>query len=114
MLARIPMQSDVLVMFRDARPTAKSNKAPYLARELATHAGSPVTRMTPERRKVRLSRVVAIQTAQGARVESRGDFEAVLARGLRLHNNHGLTITGGERRSTVTVDDYGNVTVRKL
>ncbi len=63
---------------------------------------------------MRLARVVAIHTAQGARVESRGDYEAVLARGLRLYNNHGLRIHGGEKRSMVMVDEYGNVTVRKL
>jgi len=82
--------------------------------ELSSQDGSPVNRMTPERRKVRLARVVAIHTAQGARVESHGDYDAVLARGLRLYNNHGLKLSGDESRSIVTVDESGNVTVRKL
>jgi hypothetical protein len=82
--------------------------------ELPSQDGMPVDHMTPERRKLRLARVVAIHTAQGARVEWRGDYEAVLARGLRLYNNHGLKISGGESRSIVAVDDLGNVTVRKL
>jgi hypothetical protein len=89
-------------------------KALDMTSELPCQNGSPVNRMTPERRKVRLARVVAIHTAQGARVESQRDYAAVLARGLRLYNNHSLKLSGGESRSIVTVDEYGNVTVRKL
>jgi hypothetical protein len=75
--------------------------------------GAPATRTTADERKRLLARAVAIQIAQGARLESQSDYQAVLARGLRLHNNHGLTITGGEKRSVVAVDEYGNVAVRK-
>ena len=70
--------------------------------------------MTAQQRKRLLARAVAIHVARGARVESQSDYKAVLARGLRLHNNHGLTITGGEQRSVIAVDEYGNVTTRKL
>lgn len=60
-------------------------------------------------RRGALEREVAIQTARGARIESRGAFAVVLVRGLRLHNNHGLRLNGGERRSRVVVDEFGVV-----
>jgi hypothetical protein len=65
-------------------------------------------------RKQLLARTVAIHIARGARVDSQTDTRAVIAWGLRLHNNHGLTLTGGETRAVITVDDYGNVTLEHL
>jgi hypothetical protein len=93
-----------------ANPTETLNVSP----ESPPREGPAATRPTDDQRRHLLARVVAFQIAQGARVESQSDFQAVLARGLRLHNNHGLTITGGEKHSVVVVDEYGNVAVRKL
>ena len=82
--------------------------------ESASREGSPAARPSAEQRKQLLAWAIAMQIAQGARVESHSDFHAVMARGLRLHNNHGLRIRGGEKRSVVAVDESGHVAVRKL
>jgi hypothetical protein len=52
--------------------------------------------------------------AQGARVESQSDYDAVVVRGLRLQGNHGLRIDGGERRARLRVDECGNLALEKL
>lgn len=84
-----------------------------------------------DERKRSLAQTIASQVAQGARVESQSDFQAVLVRGHRpnhtLHFIIGLltlgvwwlvwiaiAIFGGEKRSMVTVDEYGNVAVQSL
>jgi hypothetical protein len=67
-----------------------------------------------ERRRRVFAATVAARVARGARIASRGEFDAVLARGLRLHNNHGLTITGGETYTVVTVDEHGNAFERRI
>jgi hypothetical protein len=88
-------------------------------------------RKSPEERKELLSRTVASQVANGARVESQSDFQAVLVRGKSVnHVLHliltlvtlfiwsivwiALAIFGGEKRSMVTVDEYGNVAVQQV
>jgi len=75
---------------------------------------SPMPGTTAQARRHVLAKTVAMHIARGARVESQTDFEAVLARGLRLHKNHGLTITGGERFTVLAVDEHGTVTVRRI
>jgi hypothetical protein len=86
---------------------------------------------SPGERKELLARTVAGQVAGGARVESQSDFQAVLVRGKSVnHVLHlllsvftiglwvfvwiALAIFGGEKRSMVTVDEYGNVAVQKV
>lgn len=88
-------------------------------------------RRSAEERKELLARTVAGQVASGARVESQSDFQAVLVRGKAVnHVLHliltlvtlmlwaviwiALAIFGGEKRSLVTVDEYGNVAVQKV
>ena len=88
-------------------------------------------RRSTEERKELLARTVAGQVASGARVESQSDFQAVLVRGKPVnHVLHliltlvtlflwaviwiALAIFGGEKRSLVTVDEYGNVAVQKV
>lgn len=82
-------------------------------------------------RKALLATALQGQIAQGARIESQSDFQAVTVKGHRvnhvLHFLIGLltfgvwwivwiimAITGGESRSMVTVDEFGNVGVVRL
>jgi hypothetical protein len=74
----------------------------------------PGPRKTANERQQLLARAVAMHIAQGARVESQSDYEAVVVRGLRLQGNHGLRIDGGETRARLTVDGCGNVALEKL
>jgi hypothetical protein len=88
-------------------------------------------RKSAEERKELLSRTVASQVAGGARVESQSDFQAVIVKGKPVnHVLHlilslvtfllwstvwiALAIFGGEKRSMVTVDEYGNASVQKV
>jgi hypothetical protein len=91
----------------------------------------PSARKSSEERKELLARTVSGQVASGARVESQSDFQAVVVRGKAVnHVLHliltlvtlttwgivwiALAIFGGEKRSMVTVDEYGNAAVQKV
>jgi hypothetical protein len=91
----------------------------------------PSGRKSLEERKELLARTIAHQVVTGARVESQSDFQAVLVRGKPVnHVLHliltlvtftlwgwvwiALAILGGEKRSMITVDEYGNVAVLKV
>jgi hypothetical protein len=84
-----------------------------------------------DERKQLLARTIQSQIAGGARIESQSDFQAVVVKGKRVnHLLHliltlvtlfawglvwiGLAIFGGEKRSIVAVDEYGNVSVQKV
>jgi hypothetical protein len=88
-------------------------------------------RKSSEERKELLARTVTGQLASGARIESQSDYNAVVVRGKPV--NHVLhliislvtlsfwipvwiilAIVGGEKRSMVTVDEYGNAAVQKV
>lgn len=88
-------------------------------------------RKTTEERKELLARTIMGQIASGARVESQSDYQAVIVRGKPVnHVLHliltlvtlcmwgfvwiALAIFGGEKRSIITVDEYGNVAVQKV
>lgn len=85
---------------------------------------------SPEERRALLAQRVAREVASGARVEAQTDIMAVIVRGHRTnHVLHFLvslftigfwlpvwfllTIFGGEKRSVLTVDDYGNIVAQK-
>jgi hypothetical protein len=110
-------------------PTKPTNNAPPPAMpppaiKDETAAAAPVSK-TPEERKAALAQVVANVTAQGYRIESQSDFQAVIVKGKRI--NHPLHIvlslltgvwligyliilvTGGEKREITQVDAWGNV-----
>jgi hypothetical protein len=89
------------------------------------------SRKDSEQRRELLARTVAGQVAGGARVESQSDHQAVVVKGKPVnHVLHliltlvtftiwgwvwvALAIFGGEKRSMVTVDEYGNVAVQKV
>jgi hypothetical protein len=84
-----------------------------------------------QERKELLARAISSEVAAGARVESQGDFQAVVVHGKPVnHILHliltivtlglwvlvwiALAIVGGEKRSMVTVDPYGNTAVVKV
>ena len=89
---------------------------------------------TTEEQKQLLARQIGRSVAQGRRVESQGDFQAVLVRGRRPNHILHLILTlctfwimggwawiwialavfGGEKREVVMVDEYGNVTLSKV
>lgn len=88
------------------------------------------TKTDAERKKL-LAQAIQTQVVGGSRVESQSDFQAVLLKGHRV--NHALhvilglftfglwwivwlilLVTGGEKRYTVNVDDYGNTLVQKI
>jgi hypothetical protein len=87
--------------------------------------------LASEPRKELLSRTVGAQIATGARVQSQSDYQAVVVHGKPI--NHVLhlvlsfvtvfmwtpvwvclAIFGGEKRSMITVDEYGNVAIQKV
>lgn len=89
------------------------------------------SRKSSEERKELLARTVQGQLAQGARVESQSDFQAVVVKGKPVnHTLHliltivtlgfwglvwiGIAVFGGEKRAMVTVDEYGNAAVQKI
>ena len=98
--------------------------------------GAPVpqqasTEKTPAERKELLARTLQGQIASGARIESQSDFQAVIVKGKPVNNVLQLILTvvtfflwapiwialvifGGEKRSMVSVDEYGNASVQKV
>jgi hypothetical protein len=97
---------------------------------------APIEPATPQRksadeRKEALARAIHTQVAQGARVESQGDYQAILVKGHRPnHTLHlilglltvglwwlvwlGIAIFAGEKRMTVSVDEWGNTNLQRL
>jgi hypothetical protein len=88
-------------------------------------------RKSADARKEILARLVVAQVAQGARVETQSDYQAVLVRGHRPNNTLHLVLTlvtagvwgivwialaliGGEKRSVGSVDEWGNSSIQRL
>lgn len=88
-------------------------------------------RKSSEDRKEALGRAVHSQVAQGGRVESQGDFQAIIVKGHRPNHVLHLILTlvslgiwgivwlalvvfGGEKRMSVSVDEWGNTNVQRL
>jgi hypothetical protein len=89
------------------------------------------TEKSDTERKALLANTLQGQVAGGARIESQGDFQAVVVRGHRtnhlLHFLVGvftlglwwivwffIAIFGGEKRQMINVDQFGNVLVQKV
>jgi hypothetical protein len=83
---------------------------------------------TPEQRKELLARAIASEIAQGARVESQSDYQAVMIKGKGPNHVLHLILTlvtfglwalvwsgvvafGGERRRLIEIDPYGNTII---
>ena len=89
------------------------------------------SRKTPDERKELLARTVSGQVAAGGRIESQSDYQAVMVKGKGVnHVLHliltlvtlgmwgivwiALAVVGGEKRSMVTVAEFGNAAVQKV
>jgi len=102
-----------------------------MTREVVQDSQPTTSRRSGEDRQETLARTVNAEVAQGARVESQTGHSAVLVRGRRV--NHVLhlilslitiglwfivwiiiSLSGGEKRKMVTVDEYGNVATKQL
>lgn len=88
-------------------------------------------RRSDEERKRMLADAIQRQVVQGGRVESQSDFQAVLVHGQSVNHTLHVLISiftcglwlipwlvmgsvGGEKRTLVSVDDYGNVLAQDL
>ena len=88
-------------------------------------------RKMPDERKELLSRQVAYMLAQGRRIESQSDYQAVLVQGHRPNHVLHLLITfftlgvwaifwiaittlGGEKREVLSIDEWGNPAISRL
>jgi hypothetical protein len=88
-------------------------------------------RKTNEQRRELMARQIQNSVAQGTRVQSQSEYQAVMAKGKAVnHVLHVLitvftlglwlpvwlilALTGGEKREMITVDEWGNVAVQKL
>jgi len=103
--------------------------------EVKTEAQAPQqsssTKKTAEERKALLAQAIQTQVVGGGRIESQSDFQAVVIKGHKV--NHVLHFiigfftffvwwivwaiianTGGEKRSMVSVDEFGNVMVQRI
>jgi hypothetical protein len=91
----------------------------------------PTITLTSDERKERTAAAIHTAVVQGGRVESQSDYYAVIVKGHRPnHLLHfvlslitfgswlivwlALIAFGGEKRSVVRVDEYGNVLNEKL
>ena len=95
----------------------------------------PAASQTPlksaDERKEILGRAIHTQVAQGARVESQGDYQAILVKGHRPNHMLHLVLTivtlgvwglvwlgviafGVEKRMSASVDDWGNTNIQNL
>lgn len=99
--------------------------------EQASGAIDAPRRMTSDERKALLDQTIQRYGAEGWRIESRSDFQAVIAKGNRvnhvLHFLIGvitlaiwwivwicLAIFGGIKRRMITIDEFGQVIEQKV
>lgn len=114
---------------------SSGSERPETPADLGPQAAStapPPQRASEDIRKAALARQISTAVAtQSARVESQGDYQAVLITGQKVnHVLHllisiftcglwaivwiALAVTGGEKRHLVQVDEWGNVSVQHL
>lgn len=99
--------------------------------ERQKHTTGGRTESSSRERKELLGRHITSMVAQGYRVESQSDFQAVMVKGKDVNHilhlilslvTAGLWLlvwlllvaTGGEKRSMITVDEFGNVRVSRV
>jgi hypothetical protein len=121
-MSSIKPPEDVVVMSPTTPPTTTEGFSP---------GAEPSTRKTGEQRKELLARQITNSVAQGRRVESQSDFQAVLVKGKPVsHVLHliltlvtlgawlvvwvPLAILGGEKREIASVDEWGSTTLQSV
>lgn len=125
----IPQEPQV----QSAEPTTTQVSAQAEAGPLGVPAqqiATPAVK-SPDERKAALAQSIAREVANGGRVESQSDYQAIVVKGKKvnhlLHFFIGiftlggwwlfawlpLVIFGGEKREIVQVDDYGNTLLQK-
>lgn len=94
-------------------------------------SGGDAALVDAEDRKRRLANQVRTEVTQGGRIESQGDFDAVIATGKEVnHTVHliatlatcglwgivwlVLALTGGIKRKMVSVDNYGQILIQHI
>jgi hypothetical protein len=104
---------------------------PNESEQIAPAPATQPARKSADERKEALARLVTAQVANGARVESQSDYQAVLVHGHRLNNTLHLILTlvtlgvwgivwlllalfGGEKREVASVDEWGNSSIQRL
>ena len=95
------------------------------------HAAPESQAVTADERKRKVANQIRTEVTQGGRVESQGDYDAVIATGKEInHTVHliatiftcglwGLVwiviaLTGGIKRKMVSVDEYGQLLVQNI
>lgn len=93
--------------------------------------GDPDAPVSAEDRKRKLANQIRSEVTQGGRVESQGDFDAVVATGKDINHTVHLiatiftcslwgivwlviVLTGGIKRKMVAVDEYGQILVQNI
>ena len=118
----VPVSPGVTALGRDGLPESAQERAELrnkvnrarVEREKEERGKLDVpTRKAPDERNEALERAVRIQVAQGARVESQGDYRAILVKGQRT-NHIPMVALIQEGCISVAVDEWGNTNVQKL
>ena len=111
-------------------PEEGQGPAPEPPSQPSTPSVDVSTRSDAERKKM-LADAVQRQVVQGGRVESQSDFQAVLVHGKTVNHTLHVLISiftcglwlipwlvmgavGGEKRTVVSIDEYGNVLTQDL
>jgi hypothetical protein len=112
-------------------PLSEVLTPPIESEQIAPSPEIQPARKSADERKEALARLVTSQLANGARVESQSDYQAVLVRGHRPNNTLHLILTlvtfglwgivwllvallGGEKREVASVDEWGNSSIQRL
>ena len=102
-----------------------------IAAQSPTQGMPESNRKTPEERKELLARQIQTAAAQGARVETQSDYQAIVVKGKGVnHAVHGIAslltlgfwlipwliiaLMSGEKRQMLAVDEWGNPSIQKL
>ena len=112
-------------------PQAPPEASQMVPAEPPLEQAAATSRKTAEERKELLARQIQSAAAQGGRVETQSDFQAIVVNGKPVnHTLHGLVslftlglwlpvwlifaLAGGEKREMRLVDEWGNPSIQRL
>jgi hypothetical protein len=75
-------------------------------------AAEPVTRTGEAKEQARLAQAIEAKVAQGYRIESRTDLQALVVKGPR--RRLGIMRRGGEKRELVSINEWGHPKIEQL